>query len=143
MNADHRRENPGFLILGMQPKALIAAGLTLVGTAATALTLIVSAIHNATSQVKTIRDELTEHPPTTAEDLDRVQQRITDTTRQLREDVQDGIDQIDTTPQVTVVPPQPAQRPAQPRATPVPTPRPTPSPTPTPRLLPPLPPLLP
>lgn len=147
MNAESRRKPvEQFLILGMTPRTLGVAALTMLGTAATAITLILSAVNNAAQQVRQIRDELTQHPPTTAADLDRIQGQIQDTTRTLKQDVQDSIDQIDTTPpQVTVRTPRaPPVRPAQPPvATPVPVPTPRPTPAPTPRLLPPLPPLLP
>lgn len=153
MNAESRRKPvEQFLILGMTPRTLGVAALTMIGTAATAITLILTAVHNAADQVKQIRDEFLQHPPTTQEDIDRLQQRLTDTTHSLKQDVQHSIDQIDTTPQVTITsplttprapPPATPRRPAKPVATPAPTPRPTPSPTPAPRLLPPLPPLLP
>lgn len=146
MNAEHRRERPAeqFLILGMSPRTILAAGLTLVGTAATAITLIIGAVHDAAQQVRDIRDEFQRNPPTTGADIDQLETRIRDTTRTLRQDVTDSIDHIDTTPNVVVEqPPERPQRPPQPPATPAATPRPTPSPTPSPRLLPPLPPLFP
>lgn len=150
MAAESRRKAPEqFLILGMTPRTLAVAAVTMIGTAATAITLILSAVHNAADQVRQIRDEFLQHPPTTQQDIDRLQQRLTDTTRNLKQDVQHSIAQIDTTPQVTVTPPvQKAPRivvQAPKAATPTPTPappRPTPVPTPRP-LLPPLPPLLP
>lgn len=148
MNAESRRKPvEQFLILGMTPKTLGVAALTMIGTAATAITLILSAVHNAADQVRQIRDEFARNPPTTAADLDRIQGQIQDTTRTLKQDVQDSINSIDPVPpaQITVRTPRaPPVRPAQPpAATPAPTPTPKPTPTPTPRLLPPLPPLLP
>lgn len=147
MNAESRRKPvEQFLILGMTPRTLGVAAVTMIGTAATAITLILSAVHNAAQQVKEIRDEFVRNPPTTQQDLDRFQNRIEDTTRTLKQDVQESIDQIDTAPpQVTVTTPRaPPQRPVErPAPTPAPTPTPRPTPTPTPRLLPPLPPLLP
>lgn len=150
MNAESRRKPvEQFLILGMTPRTLAVAAITFIGTTATAITLILSAVQNAAQQVKDIRDEFLQHPPTTAEDLDRFQNRIEDTTRGIKDDLQDSLNQIDTAPaRITVTPARPAprtsQRPAQPpKATPAPTPTPRPTPTPAPRLLPPLPPLLP
>lgn len=145
MNAEHRRKpSEQFMILGMAPRTLIAAGLTLVGTAATAITLIIGAVQDAAQQVKDIRDEFQRNPPTTADDIDQLETRIRDTTRTLRDDVTDSIDQLDTTPRGTVEqPPGRPQRPPKPPATPAATPRPTATPSPSLRPLLPLPPLFP
>lgn len=152
--AESRRKAPEqFLILGMTPRTLGVAAITFIGTVATALTLVLTAVNNAAQQVRQIRDDFLQRPPTTSEDLNRLQNQIEDATRDLKQDVRDSVNSIDVpaAPTVTVTTPRvPVERPASPPAvtpapvlvsTPAPTPKPTP--TPAPRLLPPLPPLLP
>lgn len=130
----------------MSPRQLGAAAIGIITTGTLIVGVIVNAVHDAAKQVRIIRDELQQNPPTTVDDLDRVQRQITEKTRQVRDgiqdDLQDGLDQIDQGD--IVIPPAPTPRPAStpkpPAVAPI-TPRPTLSPTP--RLLPPLPPILP
>lgn len=149
MNDDRRRPAAdGFLILGMTPKALTTAAIGLITGAAIVVGVLLSAVHEAIDQVKTIKEDLQRNPPSTAQDVDELQRRIDESAQNIRDGVRDQIGQIDepVIPRTNVVvkPATPAKpsiapvTPLPPTSTPVP-----PKPTPAPRLLPPLPPLLP